>query len=59
VTSTLETRAGDVLRVLLEQSGGKGGGKPELAQGSADPEKLKIAIEQWILSSIYSQEVTS
>jgi len=59
VTSTLETRAGDVLRILLEGSGGKGGGKPELAQGSADPERLKRAIEQWILSSIHSQEVTS
>ena len=58
VTSTLETRAGDVLRVLLEASGGKGGGKPELAQGSADPQKLKIAIEQWVRSSIH-QEVLS
>ena len=55
VTSTLETRAEDVLRGLLESSGGKGGGKPELAQGSTDPQKLKNALEQWVRSSIHQE----
>jgi len=55
VTSTLETRAGEVLRGLLKASGGKGGGKPELTQGSADPEKLKSAIEQWVRSSLQEE----
>ncbi len=57
VTSTTQTRAGDVLRELLEQSGGKGGGKPELAQGSADPEKLGQAIKHLVRSRERKHEV--
>ncbi|MBC7646788.1 MAG: serine-tRNA(Ala) deacylase [Pseudopedobacter sp.] len=59
VTSTMDSRAGDVLRELLERSGGKGGGRPELAQGSADPAKLKEAIERWVRSSAQVPEVRS
>ncbi|MBI5014686.1 MAG: alanine--tRNA ligase [Deltaproteobacteria bacterium] len=38
-------RAGDLIRPLAEAVGGRGGGKPELAQaGGADPSKLDAAL---------------
>ncbi|MBN1106692.1 MAG: alanine--tRNA ligase [Deltaproteobacteria bacterium] len=39
-------KAGDLMRRLSEIVGGKGGGRPDMAQGGGpDPEKLKTALE--------------
>jgi len=44
-------KAGDLVRVLAEEVGGKGGGRPDMAQaGGRLPEKLPSAIEKaWVL----------
>jgi len=39
-------RAGDVIRMVAEQVGGKGGGRADFAQaGGSEPEQLDAALE--------------
>ncbi len=45
---TERVRAGDLIRPLAEAVGGKGGGRPDLAQaGGPDPSKLDTALESF------------
>ena len=45
---TERVRAGDLIRPLAEAVGGKGGGRPDLAQaGGPDPSKLETALESF------------
>ena len=47
VTSSTKTSAKEVLAEILKNAEGKGGGKPDLAQGSAPFEALERAIHLW------------
>ncbi|MEO5379017.1 MAG: alanine--tRNA ligase [Magnetococcus sp. DMHC-6] len=51
-----QIRAGDLIRYLASLVGGKGGGRPDMAQGGGDaPDKLPDAlakIPQWIAQSV-------
>jgi alanyl-tRNA synthetase len=38
-------KAGDVVRLVAGEMGGRGGGKPHLAQGGGDSSKLDLALE--------------
>ncbi|MFP4541482.1 MAG: DHHA1 domain-containing protein, partial [Opitutales bacterium] len=41
-------KAGDIIRQLTAELGGKGGGKPDFAMGGgAEPEKLASVLESW------------
>jgi alanyl-tRNA synthetase len=43
---TGRVRAGDLVNHVAQQVGGKGGGRPDLAQaGGTEPEKLEAALE--------------
>ena len=43
---TGRVRAGDLVNHVAQQVGGKGGGRPDLAQaGGTDPDKLEVALE--------------
>jgi len=58
VTKDLTDRfkAGDLVRLAAEQVGGKGGGRPDMAQaGGTQPEKLPAAlaaVESWVQSQL-------
>jgi alanyl-tRNA synthetase len=40
-------KAGDIVKKLAELSGGKGGGRPNLAQaGTKTPEKIEVALRE-------------
>jgi alanyl-tRNA synthetase len=44
--ATAKVKAGDLLNFVAQQVGGKGGGKPEMAQGSgSEPDKLPAALQ--------------
>ena len=44
---TGKIRAGDVVRTLASEIGGKGGGRPDMAQaGGREPDKLPVAIDK-------------
>ncbi len=49
---TRRLKAGDLVNMVAQQVGGKGGGRPDLAQaGGTDPSKLDIALQSvpdWI-----------
>ncbi|PJB54156.1 MAG: hypothetical protein CO099_03100, partial [Bdellovibrio sp. CG_4_9_14_3_um_filter_39_7] len=45
-TKTTDFNANQILKAALEKSGGRGGGKPDMAQGSADSNKLKLFLEE-------------
>ena len=49
---TGKVKAGDLLKMVAEQVGGKGGGRPDFAQGGgSQPENLKVALEsipEWL-----------
>jgi len=49
---TAKIKAGDLLKMVAEQVGGKGGGRPDMAQGGgSEPENLDAAlasVEAWI-----------
>ncbi|MDH3355493.1 MAG: DHHA1 domain-containing protein, partial [Chromatiales bacterium] len=53
---TDKLKAGDLLKMVAEQVGGKGGGRPDMAQGGgSEPEKLDAAlagVEAWVRSQI-------
>lgn len=55
---TDKVKAGDLLKMVAEQVGGKGGGRPDMAQGGgSQPENLDAAlasVEEWIRSQIAS-----
>ncbi len=50
--ATDRIKAGDLLKQVAEQVGGKGGGRPDMAQGGgSQPEKLEAALQsvnQWV-----------
>ncbi|HEY4371213.1 MAG TPA: alanine--tRNA ligase [Burkholderiales bacterium] len=50
--ATAKVKAGDLLNFVAQQVGGKGGGKPEMAQGSgSEPDKLPAAlagVKAWV-----------
>ncbi|MBB6097776.1 alanyl-tRNA synthetase [Deinobacterium chartae] len=48
VTSTLPRPAREVLTEILRAAGGRGGGSPTLAQGSAPAEALAGAVTDWL-----------
>jgi alanyl-tRNA synthetase len=44
-------KAGDIVRNLTSQLGGKGGGKPDFAMGGgSEPGKLRETLDQWLES---------
>jgi alanyl-tRNA synthetase len=49
---TTQVKAGDLLKSVAEQIGGKGGGRPDMAQGGGNqPENLDMAlksVETWV-----------
>jgi len=55
-SETSQIRAGDVAKLVAEQCGGKGGGRPDMAQaGGTQPENLEKAlasVAQWVESQI-------
>lgn len=55
---TDKVKAGDLLKMVAEQVGGKGGGRPDMAQGGgSQPENLDAAlasVEEWIRTQIAS-----
>jgi len=56
--ATDRIKAGDLLKSVAEQVGGKGGGRPDMAQGGgSQPEKLQAALESvtgWVKGQIGS-----
>jgi len=54
--ATDRVKAGDMLKAVAEQVGGKGGGRPDMAQGGGNqPEKLEAALESvsgWVRAQI-------
>ena len=54
-------KAGDLVRVLAEEVGGKGGGRPDMAQaGGRLPEKLPSAIEKaWVSRRVRSRRISA
>ncbi|MCW8983101.1 MAG: alanine--tRNA ligase [Gammaproteobacteria bacterium] len=55
---TDKVKAGDLLKMVAEQVGGKGGGRPDMAQGGgSEPENLDSAlasVEGWVRTQILS-----
>lgn len=55
---TDKVKAGDLLKMVAEQVGGKGGGRPDMAQGGgSQPENLDAAlasVEEWIRTQVAS-----
>ncbi|HFC8494849.1 TPA: alanine--tRNA ligase [Neisseria subflava] len=53
---TAKVKAGDLVKFAAEQVGGKGGGKPDLAQaGGTDADKLPemlVSVENWVSSKL-------
>lgn len=49
-SGTAEVKAGDVLRSALAQTGGKGGGKPDLAQGTTAQPAEFLAVVRAVLA---------
>ncbi|MDO5058964.1 MAG: alanine--tRNA ligase [Neisseria sp.] len=53
---TAKVKAGDLVKFVAEQVGGKGGGRPDLAQaGGTDADKLPVAlasVNEWVGSKI-------
>ncbi len=54
--ATDRIKAGDLLKAVAEQVGGKGGGRPDMAQGGGtQPEKLESALESvtdWVRTQV-------
>ena len=48
-------KAGDIVRQIAAQIGGKGGGKPDFAQGGGSPENLEKALADFAASAANSQ----
>ena len=53
---TSRMKAGDLIRIVAEKVGGKGGGRPDMAQaGGSQPEKLPEAlalVEEWVRGKV-------
>ncbi|MDX1656165.1 MAG: DHHA1 domain-containing protein, partial [Candidatus Competibacteraceae bacterium] len=56
---TARVRAGDLVNVVAQQVGGKGGGRPDMAQaGGSDPTQLEAALQRvpdWVRAQLASQ----
>ena len=54
--TTTRIKAGDLVNFVAEQVGGKGGGRPDMAQaGGNDPKKLESALAKlpdWVRSHL-------
>jgi alanyl-tRNA synthetase len=60
-SETAQIRAGDVINHVARQVGGKGGGRPDMAQaGGNEPEKLDTAlasVADWISEQLAQSAV--
>ncbi|MCI5763606.1 MAG: DHHA1 domain-containing protein, partial [Actinobacillus porcinus] len=53
---TLKVKAGELVNVMAQQVGGKGGGRPDMAMaGGAQPENVSVALNsarEWLKTNL-------